>query len=149
MSPSHLEQNDSERERLFTLTDRLSEPELRALVHGEWTISATLAHLAFWDRLAMGFFQRRAAGNDIDDGTPGWYDHVLNDAVLPESMALAPADAVRLVREAASAIDAAVASLDVQAVDALAAEDSWLLRRHRHRREHLDEIEQALAVRSR
>jgi hypothetical protein len=142
---AHFEQNEVERARLFALLDRLSEHELLTVVHDEWTVSAKLAHLAFWDRLALVYFGRWMAGHDIEAGVADWYEDVLND-VVPQAQALAPSASVRLVREAASAIDAAIAALDAPLVERLTTEGEWLLRRHRHRREHLDEIDQALAV---
>lgn len=146
MISAHFEQNEVERARLLALIERLSERELLAVVHDGWAVSAKLAHLAFWDRLALVYFGRWMAGHDIEDGVADWYEDVLNDVMLPQAQALAPSASVRLVRDAASAVDAAIAGLDAPMADRLATEGDWLLRRHRHRREHLDEIEQAVAV---
>lgn len=145
MSRSHLEANDEQRHRLTTLVSRLDEAALTRVVHENWTIAAKFAHLAFWDRFALLFLERWFDDLDVDDGTPDWHEHAMNDALLPEWLALRPEEAARLAIEAASAVDAKLTALDQAGVDKLAEDALWLLRRHVHRSLHLDEIESALA----
>jgi hypothetical protein len=145
-----LEANDRERRRLVLLTSTLSERELRETVHGAWTVAATLAHLAYWDRFALGLLERWAAGEPYEtDALPPWHDHAVNDALLDEWLALPPGEAVRLAIEAAAAIDARLRALPPGAASRLLTDRDaeWLLRRHRHRAEHLGEVEGALGLR--
>lgn len=115
-------------------------------VTGRWR---RLAHLAHWDRFALGLLQRWAAGDAYETDTlPAWHDHAVNDALLDASLALAPAEAVRLALEAAAAIDGRLRGLGDEAARLLVERDAeWLLRRHRHRAEHLDAIEGTLGLR--
>lgn len=144
-----LVQNDEERRRLMELVERVSDEELRRIVHDEWTVAAKLGHLAFWDRLALQYFDRFIAGEEIEDGAAEWQDHVLNDAALHDWLALEPRLVARMAVEAATAMDSAVAALPGSAIEELYAAESWLLRRFRHRAEHLDELETALGLATR
>lgn len=144
-----LEANDRERRRLTLLATALSERELGEVVHGRWTVAATLAHLAYWDRLALGLLERWAAGEPYEtDGLPTWHDHAVNDALLDAALALPPSAAVRLALDAATGMDGRLRALGEEAARLLTERDaSWLLRRHQHRAEHLDEVDGALGLR--
>ena len=144
-----LDANDRERRRLTLLVADLDEHPLGETVHGRWTVAATLAHLAYWDRFALGLLERWAAGEPYQtDALPAWHEHAVNDALLDGALALPPTTAVRLATEAAGAIDARLSELGEGAGRLLTDRDAaWLLRRHCHRAEHLDEIEVALGLR--
>ena len=141
-----MDANDRERQRLARLVAALEQGELSRIVHDRWTVAAKLAHLAFWDRVALGHLERWAAGAEYVLETPQWYDDVLNDAVLVESLTLVGGTAVQLVLAAAEAIDARLRGLEAGRAERLLVDrdTAWLLRRHNHRAEHLDEIEGAL-----
>ena len=77
-----LEANDRERRHLTLLTTGLDAGALGEVVHGEGTVAATLAHLAYWDRLALVLLERWAAGEPYETDTlPAWHDHAVNDAL--------------------------------------------------------------------
>ena len=144
-----LDANDRERRRLMLLVADIDEHALAETVHDRWTVAAKLAHLAYWDRFALALLERWAAGEPYETDTlPSFYDDCLNDAQLTEHLALPPREAVRLAVEAAGAIDARLHALPVEDATRLLTERdaSWLLRRHNHRAEHLDEIEVALGL---
>ena len=144
-----LDANERERRRVILLTNGLDEHALLEMVHDRWTVAAKLAHLAYWDRFALTLLERWARDEDyVADALPHWYDDCLNDALLIESLALTPAVTARLAIEAAEAIDARLRALaPEQAARLLTDRDAaWLLRRHNHRKEHLDEIEVALGL---
>ena len=144
-----MDENDRECARLATLLARMEHGDFAQTVHEGWTVTAKLGHLAFWDRFALGLLERWAAGEPYETGTDdAWFDDTLNDALLAEWRALIPAVARQLVLAAAEAVDARLRRLeDGQAERLLVDHDAeWLLRRHRHRAEHLDEIEGALAA---
>lgn len=58
----YLAANDASRDRLHTLTAGLTTEELARRVNGDWTVAASLAHLAFWDRATLIRWQRHRAG---------------------------------------------------------------------------------------
>ena len=143
-SAEALERNDEQRARLHALVARLDEAALRQVIHDDWTVAAKLAHLAYWDRFALSILGRWGRGEDyVLDELPTFYNDCLNDALLVESLALPPSVAARLAEEAADTIDRRLRSLAPDARDRLLTDRDaeWLLRRHRHRAEHLDEIE--------
>ena len=151
MEHEAIRRNADERGRLITLVAQITETDLHAIVHGEWTVAATLAHMAFWDRFALATLKRWADGQPSRIDVSDWYDDVLNHALLAGSLALEPSMAARLAVEAATAIDGRLSNLgdvDSQRLTEEAArpetDANWLLHRYRHRAEHLDAIEQVL-----
>ncbi len=146
-----LEANARERRRLGLLVGSLDEARLAEVVHDRWTVAAKLAHLAYWDRFALLLLERWALGEGYETDTlPGWHDDTVNDAQLDGWLALPPMEAARLAIEAAEAIDGRLEGLDpVDAERLLTDRDAeWLLRRHRHRAEHVVEIDVALGLRA-
>ena len=145
-----LERNQAESARLSKLVAGLETSELSLIVHDNWTVAAKLAHIAYWDRFALAVLERWAARKPFRIDIPDWYDDLLNDAVLIESLAVEPTVAARLAVEAAAAMDRRLLGLGpeqarLEADAAIPETDAnWLLHRYRHRGEHLDEIEAAL-----
>ena len=140
--------NNIERRRLEALVARLGEAELRRPLSAGWTIAGVLAHLAFWDQRIVVLVEgwRR----DGPAAMPAPLDHAgvdwVNDAAKPMMLALPPREAARLATAIAAAADAAVEGLPEAFVAANAAAGNPVnLLRAEHRREHLDEIERALA----
>ena len=139
--------NAAERVRLQALVTRLTESELSQPLSGGWTPAVALAHLAFWDRRATFELDRWARGLALPVDEPDWFDDMLNETLFDEWAALAPASAATLALEAAEAVDASIATLDPSIVRSIVADgDDWLVRRFRHRREHLDQIEHAFGA---
>jgi hypothetical protein len=142
---SYVAENDRERRRLEALVARLDEAALGRAMPAGWTVAGVLAHLAFWDQRAIVLIEMLARGakppvesaEDVD-----W----INDAAKPAQLALPPRRAAALAVEAARAADQAVAALSEELLARNAAAGSPIhLLRARHRRDHLDEIEKALA----
>ena len=149
-----IRRNQEERERLIGLGGRLTTNDLLTIVHGDWTIAATFAHIAFWDRFALTVLERWAAGQAFRIDVSDWYDDVLNGAVLAGSLALDPPVAVRLAIDAATAVDRRLSHMSQTDSERLTADAArpetdanWLLHRYRHRAEHLDAIERVLPSR--
>jgi hypothetical protein len=61
--------------------------------------------MAYWDRFALAVLERWAAQKSFRIDIPDWYDDLLNDAVLVESLVVEPTVAGRLAMEAAAALD--------------------------------------------
>jgi hypothetical protein len=144
---SYIEANEAARDRLQKTVEHLSDRDLSRELENGWTISATLAHLAFWDRVRHQgwelFEQGKVQASQITTVDP---QDLINDATLPQWLALPPREAVRLALEAAEAIDRKIQSLAPNLVQAYLAQGSEhpMLDRSHHRHSHLDQIDQAL-----
>ena len=139
-----LAENAAQLRQLQSLADGLSDADLQRDAGEGWTVAVAFAHLAFWDRLYLGVLSDwTTLGTPQDDPTSN--DAVVNDALLGEWLALPPRNAMALAVTAAQSVDAAVEGLDDSVVDAILSHgQEHLLKRGRHRREHLDQIQRAL-----
>jgi len=140
---SYIAENDRERRRLEALVGKLDDAALSRTMLAGWTVAGVLAHLAFWDQriVVLSELLKRAAPVPTEDST-----HVdwINDAAKPMQLALPPRRAATLAVDTARASDHAVATLPDELLAKNAAIGSPInLLRAEHRREHLDEIEQA------
>lgn len=143
MDRSYIEQNASELARLKELAGRLSDEDLSRSMAGGWTVAATLAHCAFWDRMALLRWQSweqegvRYVPLELD---------ILNGALLPQWLAIPAREALRQAVSAAQEIDSKIASLPPQLEEEYrtSGRAQWMLETWEHRREHLDEIEHAI-----
>jgi len=142
---SYIAENDRERRRLEALVSKLDDAALGRAMPAGWTVAAVLAHLALWDQRIVLFCERLGRGAPvpaIDSADVDW----VNDAAKPMQLALPPRRAATLAVETARAADQAVATLSDELLAKNAAAGSPLnVVRAEHRREHLDEIEHALA----
>lgn len=136
--------NAASRKRLEELVNGLSVSQLALQMEdSEWTISAALAHLAFWDRCHIERLEQWVSQGkeplSIDS-------EVVNPAALAQWLALPGPQAARQALEAARALDARIASLPSSIVSRILAtpERRYLADRTGHRREHLDQIELTL-----
>ena len=145
MDRGHVRDNDDSRRRLADLATRLSEEDLRRDLGRGWTVSAALAHVAFWDRSCLAWWDRWDRDASVEDYPDALVD-VVNAAGLPDWRALPPAAAVGLALAAAAEVDARVAALpDAAVAHAEATNRPSLIERSGHRNAHLDEIERAAA----
>jgi hypothetical protein len=143
MPTTYMAQNIAERERLRALVARLSEADLSRDVGHGWTVAAVLVHLAFWDRHRLLMLKRW-----LKDGQfPASGDaDIINDTVAIIGQAIPPRAAAQMAVEAAEAIDYVLEQLTPDQEAALeSAGMTRLLNRSLHRRDHLEEIERALA----
>jgi hypothetical protein len=136
--------NDESRARLRALVERLDRTELTHSAMEGWSVSALLAHLAFWDRFNVHRWRSRLAGTQLP--ALDVLDDLINDSALPAWTALPPDVAARDVLASAEEGDAFVAALSPEITSRWLTEDRpRSLYRSEHRREHLDDIERALA----
>ena len=146
---SFVEQNGSERNRMRALVDAMSDEELAAPMEGGWTVAGVLAHLAFWDYRIVALLDRWGAdGKGTPPNAPGSYDDEavdwINDTAKPLILALPPRVAARVAIDAAVEADTGVAELSEELLAENERTGSYInVDRADHRREHLDEIEQA------
>jgi hypothetical protein len=147
---SYVTENQTQLARLEALVNKLGDRELSRPLEADWTVAGVLAHLAFWDYRIVTLLD--AWGADGRGTPPPAYHEAavnwINDAGKPLCLGLPPRTAARMALDAAMAADQRVATLTDTALAANTAAGSPIsVRRAEHRREHLDEIERALAAR--
>lgn len=139
---SYVQRNDAERAQLQTLVDRLCDVDLGHLLSDGWTVSAVLAHIAFWDRRTLASLEEWEQ-HGVRGSLSDW--DAINASTLREWLATPPRDAGQQA-VAAAAVDQKIAAPSDELIEAIL--DSGRVRpldRSIHRREHLDEIERELA----
>ena len=140
--------NDESRERLARLAAALTPTQLHVDLGEGWTVASALAHMGFWDRWQAERWAEMLAGNwSAADESVLAAEHLANEALHPYWAAIDAEDVPVLALEAATRLDALIATSPDATVDALEGGPSaFLLHRHRHRGEHIDHIERALAA---
>ena len=144
MTKDHNARNRAARERLDAVIARVGQRDV--VVDADWTAAGLLAHLAFWDRLATARLERH-----LREGGPPIFatDEVTdltNAAGMRQWKETPPRVAGTQAREAAAEIDRLIETLASDKLDGLKALGrSFLIDRSNHRKEHLDQIERALA----
>lgn len=137
-------ENSASRERLEALAARLTDKDLSAKVSYGWTVSAALAHLAFWDNDYLALL---SAWKRDGFAPPAVDAQHINDALRPLIDVIPGREAVRLAVAAAQAVDRGVEGLSPELVKILLANgQERALHRYIHRNEHLDDIERAVGV---
>ncbi len=146
MSPAkaYISENSAELEHLKTLVARLTDEELSRPLDAGWSVSAVLAHLAFWDQRALVLlrkWKREGIGTSLIDVD------VVNEVTRLLCLAIAPRAAANLSVLCAQAIDQEIEQLsDEMTVEVEEKGKTVKLNRAEHRREHLTQIEKALYV---
>jgi Mycothiol maleylpyruvate isomerase N-terminal domain len=145
MDRSYIAENNAERARLQALVARLTDADMARPMSEEWTVGIGLLHLAFWDRLSLSKFEEWERTGKVD--IPPMRDIVdgINNAMLPWWRTVAPAQVRHEVVAAAEAVDRKAETLPVPIIAAILAARPRSLTRAVHRRQHLDQIERALA----
>jgi hypothetical protein len=102
-------------------------------------------HLAFWDGLSLSKFEEWERTGEVQ--VPPMRDMVdgINQAMLPWWRTIAPAQVRHAVVAAAEAVDHKGETLIAPIVEAILVVRPRSLTRAIHRRQHLDQIERALA----
>ena len=159
---SYVTNNNAERERLRATIARLNDADLSKSIGHGWTVAVTLAHLAFWDRLVLEWLEDwEQRGFRTAEALYEWDQGVLlpsrdawrtrNDEMLSVWLAMPTREAAREAITVAETLDQKIETLDPDLVEAILSSSLWgfnqrrLLDRSLHRREHLDEIDRALA----
>lgn len=136
--------NEQSRARLRAFVARLDRAQLTRTAMEGWSVSAVLAHLAFWDRFNVRRWRSRLAGVQLP--ALDVLDDLINDASLPTWNRLPPEIAALDALSSADEGDAFVAALAPEITSRWLAEGRpRSLYRSEHRREHLDQIDRALA----
>jgi hypothetical protein len=143
MALPFVKENDVSRHRLESLVTKLSEADLARTTDYGWTVSALLAHLAFWDRRVLAL-ARRWKAKGIDESPID--SDAMNDAVKPLCHSIPPRAAIELCLSSAREADAELESLSADLVRKIEeSPNHFRFNRGLHRADHLKDIEQVLA----
>jgi hypothetical protein len=139
--------NDDSRERLTRLVATLTSTQLEVPIGEGWTVGSALAHVAFWDRWEADHWRRMLSGEHGPDAASIKAVEIpVNDALHPIWTMIKTASAGVVAVEAATCLDALIASAPDSIVDALEGTNgAFLLHRYLHRNKHLDHIERSLS----
>ena len=143
MDKPWVKENNRERERLRQLVENISDNELKLVIYKEgWTIAVALAHLAFWDerrRVMLKIWKQKGVAQSP------YVEDIVNDALIPLTLAVPPRKAAELAVTTAKALDKELEELSPEMITAIKAlKESNALNRGAHRKMHLDEIEALL-----
>ena len=138
--------NDESRERLARLVKTLIPGRLGTDLGEGWTVASALAHMGFWDRWQAERWTRMLGGEwEAQDESISAAEHLANEALHPYWAGIAAEDVPALALEAATKLDALIASAPKALIDdVLAGPSAYLVNRFRHRGDHLDHIERTL-----
>jgi hypothetical protein len=143
---SFIEANQAASAEMRALVSSFSDTDLGADLGEGWTVSMALAHLAFWDEWHVARWVHAAEkGKLAPPAADGEVTNRANEALVTTWRALPPRVALQLMLDAADAVDAYVADLSDDALDAAREKGgSRWFERAPHRRDHIDQIARAL-----
>ncbi len=146
MAFPYSQQNAESRRRLNSLVRRLTDTDLALSTDYGWTISALLAHLAFWDH-RMSAILHRWQEKGLDESPID--SQAVNDSLRVICHALEPRVAADLALVAAEKIDSEFETLSDDFVKQIeehiaASTTQFRMNRSLHRNGHLDDIEALL-----
>jgi uncharacterized damage-inducible protein DinB len=144
LDQSYTSENAAEREHLSSLANRLTDEELARPMDAGWTVSAVLAHMAFWDHRALVLIKK---WEQEGIGPSPMDTDIVNEATRLLCLAIPPRTAAELAISCTQNIDQALERIS----PAMAAEMERIgktvrLNRADHRRNHLGQIEKALGI---
>ena len=145
MDRSYITENNAERARLQAFVARLTDADMARPMSEAWTVGVGLLHLAFWDRLSLSKFEEWERTGTVDSQPMRDMVDGMNHAMLPWWRTVAPAQIRHEVVAAAEAVDRRAETLPAPIIAAILAARPRALTRAVHRRQHLDQIERALA----
>ncbi len=143
---SHQRANDETRERMAGLFATLTPARMAVDLGEGWTVASAVAHMGFWDRWQAVRWQEMLAGTwSADEASVLVAEDMANEALHPYWAGIDGAALAALALEAASGVDALIARAPDSLVDSLeGGPNAFLLHRHRHRGDHLDQIQRGL-----
>jgi uncharacterized damage-inducible protein DinB len=141
MSSDYMRRNAESRARLASICERVNNEQLARIAFGDWTVSAVLAHMAFWDRVALErwntFEKERQPVLQLPE--------FLNTVGAADWRAIPPRNAVKSVLEAADALDKKIEELPDDLIEAARqANNPRMFERFHHREDHLSAIERVI-----
>jgi hypothetical protein len=135
-------ENKAAREHLKAFVSQLSDQDLTHPMPAGWTVSAVLAHLAFWDYRALTLvdkWQKDGVGPSPID------TELVNEVTRILCLAIPPREAAEMALKNAAAVDQAIDQLAPEMIAEIETNGKTVhLNRAAHRRLHIEEINQAL-----
>lgn len=147
VSGDNVTKNRKSRKRLLNIVSSLNDQRLTRIANHGWTVSMTLAHMAFYDNYRLEQLRRweQTGFNESKADT-----EAINSGLRPLLEGVDGGTATRCVVSAVEAIDQQIEDLNPRLTSEIERNGrASILDRSRHRNEHLDEIEQALSSESR
>ncbi len=140
--------NRESRERLAGLVAGLTPTQLAMDLGEGWTVASVLGHVGFWDRWQGDRWELMLAGSwRADDESVLAAEDLANDALHAYWALQSGGDLGRLAVEAATRVDSLVEGAPDDRIDRmLAGPNAFVVERFRHRGEHLEQIERAIAA---
>jgi hypothetical protein len=140
--------NDASRDRLARLAGSLTGAQLEIDLGGGWTVASAFGHMAFWDRWQAVRLDHMVGGSaSLDHDSVVMVEHLANEALAPFLAETTPPEAPAMAVAAAQRLDGLIARLPEDLVRSLlGTADDFLLKRHRHRTEHLDQVERGIEL---
>jgi uncharacterized damage-inducible protein DinB len=132
--------NAESRARLVGVCQRINDELLTRIAFGSWTVSAVLAHMAFWDRVALERWDTFEKERQPVTSLPEF----LNSVGAADWVAIPPRTAVRLVLEAAEALDKRIEELPEGLIEAARSSNPRMFERFHHREDHISAIERVI-----
>lgn len=151
---SFVVENRMARERLRSVVEKLTDTDMARSLADGWTVSAALGHLTFWDQCWAEKFREWHRTGKVRIPLATWHTgegppvdvNAVNDALLPWWRAREFPEVRHDVVVTAEAVDRAVEALSDPVLEQLLALRPRTAFRAVHRREHLEQIEQALRL---
>ena len=141
LDPSYKELNHASTERIKNLATSLTDEEMQTRVGKHWTVSTTLAHLAWWDRRVMYVLDMTAKDGKLFIPE---IDVFVNDLSLPLWAAIPPREAARIAIETSEYLDQQLEGYPPLLLEEIYNYNKRWVIRALHRNEHLDEVDAAL-----
>lgn len=142
--PDTLAANADSLLELRALVGRLTDADLARSLGGGWTVGTALGHLAFWDMRAAVIADRWKVGNVVSGSNID--DEGVNEAIEPLLLAASGRALATMALASAAAANTAINRLPPELLThALGGNGVFEGRRADHRREHMEQIERALA----
>jgi hypothetical protein len=140
--PEIIRENESETNRMEALCQKMTESDLAVTMEAGWTVSAVLAHLAFWDvraiKLIEWWRQKGVEYSALDTD-------LINEVTREIFIHLPGRTAAKFTLEQARKLDKIISELDPAMIEKInQIGKNVRLQRYLHRRTHLDEIELAI-----
>jgi hypothetical protein len=144
VDPSIDIRNREQTERLRAMQG-WSDEALARRVGEHWTVGVVLAHIAYWDSRTLAVLELA-----VRHGLPrAWWTPAeagaVNDARLQIWLAIPPREALRQAIQTAEILDLVISELPAPIVEAVTVERARSFDRYRHRGDHLDEVDRAVA----
>ena len=145
ISPEYLSENETWQNRLEALVQGLSDANLAQPMEAGWTVSAVLAHLAFWDIRIVTLLQKwqneGVVGPSVVDSD------VINEVSRHICLAVPARTAAEMAFSWGRKANEAIAALTpAQAAEIQEKAANVRLDRTHHRQDHIEGISKALGL---